>query len=152
MIQKPRRWRPKRFIPLSLCVAACSALFAGCTLEDPAYSEYAKDDAFIQCPNVSMIYFDEGTAITASDPVFNGKDYGPAFEFGMCPAVSPHCVTHSKGEVVCSPCDSDEQFCYGTCLNIHATHVISCNESEQKTIKCSEGFADCDGVIANGCE
>ncbi len=149
--RKPLWRHTTRFFPLCLCILTYASLSSSCTLEEPAYSEYAKDGEFIQCPNVTSVVFEDGTSITANDPVFEGKDYSPAFQYGMCPEVAPICVTSNTGSSLCT--SSCQNNCYNVCVNnFESINIVSCDNPDGKTIECAEGTADCDGNISNGCE
>ena len=131
---------------------ACFCLFSGCQLEDPAYRDYVLDGALIECPDVNFIYFKDGTVITANNPNYMDVDYQPAFTFGMCPTSSPSCIAHPDGYSLCSPCEAEQQLCYGRCLVYASTNILACDDVDNKTITCIDGYADCDGDVNNGCE
>ena len=135
----------------SLYFLSVMSLMSGCSLEDPAFTDYVdSNNQFITCENVKAIYFTDAT-ITLSNHTYNGKDYSAAFKYNMCPAAAPNCIPDTENSHVCT--SSCSNVCYGECVSDYIDiNIVSCNHPDGKTITCVEGFADCDGNINNGCE
>ena len=144
-----KRFHPKHFI--ALCVLTCAYMLASCTLEDPSYGEYVDNNGeYLTCKNISAIIFNDAT-ITQDNPIYQGKDYTPAFKFHMCPNAAPNCIADTAQTNMCATKCSN--LCYGECVaEYRDINIFNCDHPDGKTIACVEGFADCDGKITNGCE
>ena len=144
-----KRFHPRHFI--ALCLLTCAYMLTGCTLEDPSYGEYVDNNGeYLTCKNISAIMFNDAT-ITQDNPIYQGKDYSPAFKFHMCPNAAPNCIADTAQTNMCATGCSN--LCYGECVaEYRDINIASCEHPDGKTITCIEGFADCDGNITNGCE
>ena len=54
-----------------------------------------------------------------------------------------------SNKICTSSCPTDQENCNGFCINKGATNVVSCNNN---SIQCKDGYGNCDGNVANGCE
>ena len=144
--------RKIRSIPLSIFILTSTYIISGCSLESPAYSDYIdENNEIIKCENVTEIVI-EDQSITADNPIYNNKDFSPAFQFGMCPSSAPECITSEKGTSTCTT-KSCANICYGKCVaSFDAIHIKNCNDKENQIIACVDNWSDCDGEVMNGCE
>ena len=149
-ITKPTMILRKR-LSVSLCLLICTYMLAGCTLEDPSYAEYVDNNGeYLTCKNISAIMFEDAT-ITRDNPIYQGRDYTPAFKFHMCPNAAPNCIADIAQTNRCTK--KCAHLCYGECVaDYRDIHIASCEHPDKKTITCADEYADCDGNLTNGCE
>ena len=149
-ITKPTMILRKR-LSVSLCLLICTYMLGGCTLEDPSYAEYVDNNGeYLTCKNISAIMFEDAT-ITKDNPIYQGRDYTPAFKFHMCPNAAPNCIADIAQTNRCTK--KCAHLCYGECVaDYRDIHIASCEHPDGKTITCADEYADCDGNLTNGCE
>ncbi len=148
----------KSFIRVILSLA--TVLLSSCTLDSPFDGVYCPEDRSARLSYVS--YYgnickaenckSEDDCCSIEEKAMRSMIYD-AINHSRCPQASSFSQCGNKDETFfCHSgfeCSSGQSVCKGTCLAFASNHIASCDND---TIKCIEGFADCDGDVSNGCE